>query len=157
MVDVHTPEVRSKNMKAIRSKNTKSELYVRHVLHSYGFRFRIHPSSLPSRPDIYLAKYHAVIWIHGCFWHGHDCHLFKWPKTNVVFWRDKILTNRARDVAKARELCEIGIKLLIVWECALEGKVRLSEDELFERLEEWLLFIDHNCELSGEGLSSLTF
>nr|WP_305082217.1 DNA mismatch endonuclease Vsr [Oceanospirillum sediminis] len=152
MTDVHDRATRSKNMKAIRAENTRPEKYIRSLLHRQGFRFRIHCPELPSKPDIYLPRYNAVIWIHGCFWHGHDCHLFKWPKSNPERWREKIQGNRQRDRNKRLALHEQHIRILTVWECALKGKERLSEQELVARLEEWLLNIDHDCDISGEGL-----
>lgn len=157
MTDVHNTSVRSLNMRAIRSKDTKPELYVRRLLHRNGFRFRLHPPNLPSKPDIYLPKYSAVIWVHGCFWHGHDCHLSSLPKSNVQFWNTKIEGNRKRDRRQLGELNALGIKVMIIWECALKGKKRLSEQELLERIEEWLLSIDLNCEITMHGLTSITF
>ena len=155
MTDVHNASVRSRNMRAIRSKDTKPELYIRRLLHRNGFRFRLHPSNLPSKPDIYMPKYHAVIWVHGCFWHGHGCHLSNLPKSNVQFWNTKIDDNRKRDRRQLGELNALGIKVMIIWECALKGKKRLSEQDLFESLEEWLLSIDLNCQLTMNGLTSI--
>lgn len=154
MTDVHSKELRSKNMRAIHSKNTKVEVYVRSLLHRQGFRFRIHSPHLPSKPDIYLAKYNAVIWVHGCFWHGHDCHLFKWPQSNQDQWKAKILGNKRRDAGKKAELHAYGIKIMTVWECALKGKQRLLEGDLIKHLEEWLLSVDHDSEITGRSVNS---
>lgn len=152
MADVHDPLTRSRNMKAIKGQNTRPEKYIRGLLHRQGFRFRIHCQELPSRPDIYLPRYRAVIWVHGCFWHGHHCHLFRWPKSNPERWRQKIQDNRQRDHKKRLALHQLGIRVLTVWECALKGKHRLSDDALIQRLEEWLLNIGNDCEISHQGL-----
>ena len=100
MADIVDAKTRSRMMSGIRSRNTKPEMLVRRLLHHQGFRFRIHVRDLPGRPDIVLSKYHAVIFIHGCFWHGHGCPLFKVPGTRTDFWLEKIDRNRAND-AKA--------------------------------------------------------
>ncbi|MBY6018723.1 DNA mismatch endonuclease Vsr [Halomonas denitrificans] len=155
MVDVQPKAVRSKNMRAIRSINTRPEVYVRRLLHALGFRFRIHPTNLPAKVDIYLPKYNAVIWVNGCFWHGHNCHLFKQPQTNAQFWDDKISANRIRDSRKSCSIGKLGLKQLTIWECALKGKTRLCESELSERLEEWLLAIQGDAQIDFRGLSKL--
>lgn len=90
MADVVTPEKRSKMMSGIQGKNTKPELTIRKGLHALGFRYRLHGKTLPGKPDLVFPKYKAVIFIHGCFWHAHHCHLFKWPSTRVDFWQEKI-------------------------------------------------------------------
>jgi len=139
MSDVHSPEIRSKNMRAIRSKDTKPEVLIRKLLHKKGFRYRLHPTNIPSKPDIYFPKYKAAIWVHGCFWHGHDCHLFKWPESNTQMWKDKITNNKKRDAIKKEELDKMGIRVLTVWECALKGKCKLTKEELIDQLKNWLL------------------
>src|SRR4051812_22955527 len=97
MPDIISKAKRSEMMAGIRGKNTKPEILIRGVLHKAGFRFRLHAKHLPGKPDLVLAKYHAAILVNGCFWHGHDCHLFRWPSTKKEFWRAKILKNRAND------------------------------------------------------------
>ena len=97
MVDVHDKKTRSRNMAAVRGKNTKPELLLRSELFRQGFRFRLHYGGLPGKPDIVLPKYRAVIQVHGCFWHGHHCALFHWPATREDFWRKKITENAVRD------------------------------------------------------------
>lgn len=156
MTDVHTAAIRSKNMRAIRSKNTKPELYIRSLLHRKGFRFRINDIRLPSKPDVYLPKYKAVILIHGCFWHGHECHLFKWPSSNVEWWKDKITKNRIRDKKNVSELSSKGIRVLIVWQCAIEGKNKLSEEIIENLLNQWLINIDSNSEITPKGMTPLS-
>src|SRR5689334_13526787 len=97
MADVHTPEARSRNMRAVRDRNTKPETIVRKMLHSRGFRYRLHVRTLPGTPDLVLPKYRAVIFVHGCFWHGHDCYLFRMPTSRRDFWEAKIGSNKRRD------------------------------------------------------------
>jgi DNA mismatch endonuclease, patch repair protein len=134
MTDVHTPEGRSKNMRAVRSKNTSPELLIRKLLFARGFRFRLHVGSLPGVPDIVLPKYRTVIFVHGCFWHGHDCYLFKLPQTRTDFWKTKIDANSARDMRNTATLRLAGWRVLSVWECALKGRLRQDKDELGDRL-----------------------
>lgn len=156
MSDVHTEAIRSKNMRAIRSKNTKPELYIRSLLHRNGFRFRINDIRLPSKPDVYLPKHKAVILIHGCFWHGHECHLFKWPSSNCEWWKDKITKNRIRDKNNISELSSKGIRVLIVWQCAIEGKKKLSEETIANLLNQWLINIGGNSEITPKGMTPLS-
>ncbi len=118
MNDVHTPAVRSKNMRAIRSKNTKPELLVRKALHAAGFRFRLHAAKLPGKPDLVMPRYQSVVFVHGCFWHGHDCKYFTVPKSRPEFWLAKIGANRARDIRDCEELNRRGWNVIVIWECA---------------------------------------
>lgn len=123
MVDVHTPEVRSYNMSMIRGKNTKPEIIVRKFLHSKGFRFRLHKKELPGKPDIVLPKYKTVIFIHGCFWHGHkNCKYFVIPKTRTKWWQSKIEGNKANDKKNNIKLREAGWMIITLWECQLRTK-----------------------------------
>ena len=121
MVDRVSPAVRSKIMSRIRGKNTKPEILVRSELHRLGFRFRIHDKKLPGSPDIVLKKYQAVIFVHGCFWHRHQCRHFKWPSTNSEFWRKKIDKNWENDMRAIEQLSNLNWRVCIVWECALSG------------------------------------
>ena len=149
MADVHSPAIRRKNMQAIRSKNTYPEKRVRKLLHRLGFRFRLHDKNLPSKPDIVLAKYKAVILIHGCFWHGHDCHLFKLPKTRTEFWRKKIDSNFLRDQKQIQMLGALGYRVMVVWECALRGRNKLTESQLERVLTDWLIEGKSSSMLDG--------
>ena len=125
MADVHTPEQRSRNMSAIRSKNTKPEEMVCKYLFAQGFRYRKNDSRLPGKPDIVLPKYKTVIFVNGCFWHAHEgCRYFAWPKNNEVFWRNKIEGNVTRDKSNYEKLQQLGWRTFIVWECELKGKKR---------------------------------
>lgn len=125
-------------MSGIRGKDTKPEMVVRRGLHARGFRFRLHDRALPGAPDMALAKYSAVLFVHGCFWHGHDCHLFKWPSTRVDFWRQKIEGNQVRDAGAIGKLNALGWRVGIVWECALKGRTALDPKEVISRCSGWL-------------------
>ena len=123
MTDNHTPEIRSYNMSHIRSKDTTPEERVRKYLFAHGFRYRKNVKTLPGKPDIVLKKYKTVIFVHGCFWHMHDCGRFHWPTTNEDYWRPKILGNVERDRKNFEELQALGWNVIIVWECELKKKV----------------------------------
>ena len=123
-MDVHDKETRSYNMSCIKGKNTKPEEIVRKYLFSQGFRYRKNDKRLPGTPDIVLPKYKTVIFVNGCFWHGHkNCKCFVVPKTNTDFWVNKIEANKQRDYRKIDELQELGWKVIIVWECQLKRNV----------------------------------
>lgn len=121
MADCHSKETRSYNMSRIRSKNTKPEEIVRKYLFSQGFRYRKNDSRLPGKPDIVLPKYKTVIFVNGCFWHGHTgCRYFVWPKSNVDFWKSKIDGNIERDSTNYTRLTDMGWRILVIWECELK-------------------------------------
>ena len=125
MADVHTPEQRHRNMSAIRSKNTKPEELVRKYLFAQGFRYRKNDSRLPGKPDIVLPKYKTVIFVNGCFWHGHEgCRYFVWPENNADFWRKKIGSNIERDTRKHADLTAAGWRVITIWECELKAEKR---------------------------------
>ncbi len=125
MADVHDKKTRSYNMSRIRSSNTKPELLVRKFLHAQGFRYRLNVKTLPGKPDIVLPKYHTVIFVHGCFWHGHQkCKYFKIPKTRTQWWTDKINTNKGNDLKAMKALKKDGWKVIEIWECDLKTKFR---------------------------------
>ena len=124
-------EQRSRNMSAIKSKNTKPEIAVRKVLHSMGYRFRLHGKDLPGSPDIVLPKYKTVIFVHGCFWHRHEnCKYASTPKTREEFWESKFKENVIRDKSNQKKLSTIGWKIIIVWECEIKDKNLLIKDRL---------------------------
>ena len=139
MVDVHSPAVRTKNMRAIRSKNTTPELLVRHGLHAKGFRYGLHCRDLPGKPDLVLRKYRTLIYVHGCFWHGHaGCKFFKLPTTRPDFWRDKIGQNILND-RKALQKNRVALwRIAVVWECALKPKNLVQLELLINSLSEWI-------------------
>ena len=125
-------------MAGIRGANTKPELLIRRALHARGFRYRLQVRGLPGKPDLLLPKYRAVILVNGCFWHGHDCHLFKWPSSRADFWRTKIIANKERDARDLVALTAQGWRVLTVWECAMRGRTRLPFDDLIASVAEWL-------------------
>jgi DNA mismatch endonuclease (patch repair protein) len=125
-------------MAAIRGADTKPEMIIRRGLHARGFRFRLHDRKLPGRPDLVFPRFAAVVFVNGCFWHGHDCALFKWPKTREEFWREKIEGNRRRDTRSAEMLLAAGWRVATVWECALKGPERLLGDDVIDRIATWL-------------------
>lgn len=152
MADVHSQDIRSKNMRAIRTQDTAIEQRMALILKERGFAYRVQDKALPGRPDFVLADYKAIIFVHGCFWHRHHCYLFKMPATRTEFWMGKISSNVERDRNYIQQLQENGWKVLIVWECALRGKLQLDECALIERLEEWLLVGEDSSEIDHQGL-----
>ena len=125
MADVHEPHIRSYNMSQIKGKDTKPELRVRSFLHANGFRYRLHDKNLPGTPDLVLKKYETVIFINGCFWHGHkDCKYFVVPKTRTDWWQNKINTTKLKDAHNHNALIQEGWKVLEIWECQLKPDKR---------------------------------
>lgn len=121
MADVHNKKTRSYNMSQIKGKDTKPEILVRKFLFSKGFRYKLHDKTLPGKPDIVLPKHKTIIFIHGCFWHGHkDCKYFVVPKTRTKWWLDKITTNKANDLKSIKLLRKEGWKVITIWECQLK-------------------------------------
>ncbi|KAA3661717.1 MAG: DNA mismatch endonuclease Vsr [Calditrichaeota bacterium] len=143
MTDIVTPKKRSAMMSGIKGKNTKPELLIRKALYGQGFRYRLHHPKLPGKPDIVMAKYNSIIFIHGCFWHMHGCHLFKWPSTRPDFWHNKIQGNQKKDSENLQKLFKNGWRVLIIWECSLKGKEKLDFDFLLEQIIKW---INSNCQ-----------
>lgn len=134
MADRLTPDQRRLNMRRVRAKDTKPEMTVRRLLHGQGFRYRLHRRDLLGRPDIVLTRHRTAIFVHGCFWHGHDCSLFRMPATRTEFWSAKIAGNQHRDRAAVDALQDLGWRSLWVWECALRGKYRLTAAELSDAM-----------------------
>lgn len=122
MADIVDSKTRSRMMAGIKCKNTKPEILLRKALHARGYRFRLHNNKLPGKPDIVLPKYKTVIFVHGCFWHKHDCKYFKWPNTRPEFWREKINGNVARDKKHTEELKKLEWNVKVVWECEVKDK-----------------------------------
>lgn len=123
MTDVHSKEIRSYNMSCIKGKNTKPEMLVRKFLHANGFRYRLHVKDLPGKPDIVLPKYKTVIFIQGCFWHGHDqCSYYVIPKTKTEWWLNKINGNKSKDSSNIESLKDAGWEVIEIWECELKPK-----------------------------------
>ncbi len=128
-MDIVSQERRSELMSSVKTENTRPEIMTRRLLHSLGFRFRLHLKHLPGKPDIVLPKYNLVVFIHGCFWHHHTkCPKSKLPVSNAKFWEEKIMSNVARDKRNIANLKEMGWKSLVIWEC--ETKNRSFKEEL---------------------------
>lgn len=150
MADIISPERRSKNMSAIRSKDTKPEIYLRKLLFSRGYRYRIAEKSIPGHPDMFLRKFNTAIFVHGCFWHRHkDCKYAYTPKSRLEFWKKKFDDNIKRDEDVKRKLNQLEIKKLIVWECAIKKAKRSEEKkrELLSTMEAFLSSTDLECEI----------
>jgi len=130
--------MRSRMMAGIRSRNTKPEILVRRGLHQRGLRFRLHARDLPGCPDLVLPRWRTVIFVHGCFWHGHDCRYFHWPKTRMEFWREKINGNRERDGRVRAQLHTAGWRVLVIWECAFRGKPTTEQESVLDRIVCWI-------------------
>ncbi len=156
MVDVVSPEIRSRMMSGIRGKDTKPELLIRSSLHRAGFRYRLHTKELPGKPDMLFPRYGAALFIHGCFWHGHgpDCNLFRWPQSREDFWREKIRKNVERDDAQIRSLLELGYRVGIIWECALKGRQKLPLDVVIRLCSDWLRASDSRLDIHGHQTRS---
>jgi DNA mismatch endonuclease (patch repair protein) len=139
-------------MSGIRYKDTKPELQIRKGLHAAGYRYRLR-GKLPGKPDLVFAGRKAVLFVNGCFWHGHDCHLFRTPATRPEFWQDKILSNVARDARSIDLLHDGGWRVGTVWECALKGRERLPFGEVMFRIGNWLNSGQNDFSIRG-GISS---
>jgi DNA mismatch endonuclease, patch repair protein len=136
-MDVHSPEQRSFNMSRIRGKDTGPEMIVRRWFWKNGYRYRLHRKDLPGKPDIILPKYHAVLFVHGCFWHRHGCKATTAPSTNQEFWLKKFNDTITRDNQNIQTLIENGWRVAIVWECVLKNK-NTFQDSVTKNITEWL-------------------
>jgi DNA mismatch endonuclease (patch repair protein) len=125
-------------MAAIRGGHTRPEMQIRRAMHAAGLRYRLHVRNLPGKPDLVFPKFRAVIFVNGCFWHGHDCHLFRWPVTRKEFWEAKIERNFANDDRTLTALLQGGWRIATVWECALKGKTRLDPEDAMKTLADWV-------------------
>lgn len=142
MADIVSKEQRSKNMSAIRSRDTKPEVYLRKLLFAEGYRYRIAEKSVPGHPDIFLRKYNTAIFVHGCFWHRHQgCKYAYTPKSRIDFWQKKFADNVKRDAAVKDELRKQNIKCLIVWECTIKRMMKTpkAESEIIKRCIDFML------------------
>ena len=119
-MDNLTPKERSIQMAKVRSRDTKPEMFIRRLVHRMGYRYRLHKKELPGKPDLVFGAKKKVIFVHGCFWHGHNCSLCRIPKSRIDFWEKKIFTNRNRDEVQIEKLKEAGWESLIIWECQLK-------------------------------------
>ena len=150
MPDIVDAQTRSRLMAGIRGKDTKPELALRRALHRRGYRYRLHNPKLPGKPDIVFTSRRAVIMVHGCFWHAHNCDLFRWPSTRELFWRNKINRNRDRDSEVQRALEALGWRIMVVWECALKGRTRKPFDDVVGSITLWLDKGSANIEIRGK-------
>lgn len=149
MTDVHDRETRSRNMAAIRARDTRPERVLRSALHRAGLRYRLR-KPLPGKPDLVLPGFGATIFVHGCFWHKHQCPRFKQPAgENAAFWREKLKRNALRDREVTEQLLSAGWRQLIVWECALSGRGRLDLSEVVRATKDWLAADAKTGEITG--------
>lgn len=151
MADIVDAATRSRFMSGIRGTNTRPEILIRSLLHGMGFRYRLHVRSLPGKPDIVLPRYRAVVFIHGCFWHGHDCHLYRIPGTRRDFWLNKVSCNERNDAKAETALKADQWRVAIIWECALRGRCRLRPEDMARSLRKWLTGKQATLTLRGTG------
>lgn len=137
-------------MAAVRSTDTKPEMILRRGFHALGLRYRLHSRKLPGKPDLVFPGRKAVIFVNGCFWHGHDCHLFKWPRTRADFWRTKIGGNIVRDEKERAALATDGWRVLDVWECSLKGRERQPVADV---LQQCVAFLESDTAIASIGLA----
>lgn len=149
MADIVTPEKRSKMMAGIRGKNTKPELILRKALFRRGLRYRLHSKDLQGKPDLVFPRFRAVIFVHGCFWHQHNCPLFRLPTTRQDFWKAKLDGNVARNMRQRQSLIETGWRVCVVWECSLRGRARISPETVAEQCHYWLKSTEDSLEING--------
>ena len=156
MPDVVDKATRSRMMSGIRAKNTRPELFLRKGLHAFGFRFRLHVKDIPGKPDIVLPKYRALIVIHGCFWHGHDCRYFKTPQTNRDFWISKIASNALRDKRNMELQLGLGWRVLVVWECAVRASMKEnSVVNCVSLAAQWITGSSRRAQINESGILEL--
>ena len=136
-------------MSGIRGKNTKPEMILRQGLHARGLRYRLHAKDLPGKPDLVFPARRAVLFAHGCFWHGHDCHLFRMPSTRPDFWQAKIARNQVVDTRSTAALEAAGWRVGVVWECALKGRTRLPLEAVLDECEAWRRGSEPALEIRG--------
>ena len=136
-------------MSGIRGRDTRIEVAVRKALFARGFRYRLNERKLPGRPDLVLPRYRAAVFVHGCYWHGHDCGLFRVPSTNSEFWRAKIEGNRERDRRNDAALADAGWRVAVVWECSLRGRGEDAGRRVADRLARWLTGQRRTLEIRG--------
>jgi len=149
--DVVDAATRSRMMSGIRGKNTKPEMLLRRGLHARGLRYRLHAKDLPGSPDLVFPARKAVLFAHGCFWHGHDCHLFRMPGSRPDFWRTKIERNREVDRRAVEALRQAGWRVGVVWECALKGRTRLDLETVLDACAAWAREGGDMLEIRGKS------
>lgn len=137
-------------MAAVRARDTKPELMIRKALHASGLRYRINVRDLPGKPDIVLPRHRAVVLVHGCFWHRHECDLFRWPESRTDFWREKLDGNAARDRSASKALDKARWRQAVIWECALKGRKRRDFQDTMQRLIAWIRSDEQAIIIRGE-------
>jgi DNA mismatch endonuclease, patch repair protein len=152
MVDIVDRETRSRMMSGIRSQDTSPELFLRRGLHSLGYRYRLHVGGIPGKPDLVFPKHGALIEVLGCFWHGHGCRYFKWPKSNQAFWKDKISSNKKRDRRNLKLQEQLGWRVLTVWECAVRKSIHEPRFDVTDMAANWLLNGKESAVVDENGI-----
>lgn len=152
MADTVPPEIRSRMMSAIRGKDTKPELAIRKGLHRLGFRYALHSTRFPGKPDMVFPKYRAVIWVHGCYWHGHECRDGKPASSNREYWGPKIVRNRERDVRNLAAVEAAGWRSLVIWECAFRRKGSEALAEVVRRAAKWVREDNGSAEIDSQSI-----
>lgn len=155
MADVHDRLTRRKNMQAIHNCGTAIEKKLSKILDELEIVYRTQAKDLPGKPDFVIEQYQAIIFVHGCFWHGHKCHLFKVPKTRTEFWMKKINNNIIRDQKVIEDLTAMRWKVLLIWECVLKGHLKKPKVEVSERIEEWLCASTTNSQINTKGIHNM--
>ncbi|KWA24854.1 very short patch repair endonuclease [Burkholderia territorii] len=152
MTDIVDRETRSRMMSGIRSKDTKPEMLVRRALHARGLRYLLHSPNLPGKPDMVFPKYRAVVFVHGCFWHMHDCKYFKLPGSRTGFWQEKLLKNSRRDQTVRDIVQSLGWRVLVIWECATrEARLIDSDTLLIDTIVQWITGGAPSAEIGSDG------
>jgi len=138
MIDTVSPKKRSEIMSHIKGKDTSPELMIRKGLHNLGYRYILHDKRLAGNPDLVFPKYNLIIEVNGCFWHAHNCHIYRLPKSNKSYWAKKIKGNVSRDKENWNALLSQGWRVLLIWECALKGKTSLEIDDVLGKAENFI-------------------
>jgi DNA mismatch endonuclease (patch repair protein) len=147
MADIVSSSKRSEMMAGIKSKDTKPEMIIRKELHKKGFRYRLHAKDLPGNPDLFLRKYNAAIFVHGCFWHVHNCHLFKLSKTRTAFWKKKLEDNKKRDDRNISILLNNNYRVCVIWECAIKNINDDAMSKVIDTITVWIQTDNEYLEL----------
>lgn len=137
-------------MASVRSRDTKPEMMIRKALHASGLHYRLNVRDLPGKPDIVLPRHQTVVFVHGCFWHRHECDLFRWPESRTEFWRDKLNANAARDMTAVEALEKAGWRRAVIWECALKGRKKRDFQDTMQRLIAWIKSDEQAITIRGE-------
>jgi DNA mismatch endonuclease, patch repair protein len=151
MTDIVDTKTRSRMMAGIGPKDTRPELIIRHGLHSKGYRYRLHDNKLPGKPDLVFPRYKALIFINGCFWHGHRCNLFRWPSSRPAFWKEKIGKTTERDKRNIEICKKAGWRVMTIWECSLKGTRRIGAEATIAAASRWLNSSLPEGNITGRG------